>query len=174
MSRICLITGVMASGKSSVAQRVAGSLPRAVHLCGDVFRRMIVSGRMDMSENAPPEALEQLRLRYRLTADAARAYHAAGFDVIAQDNYYGEMLPYMLNLLDGLPVLTVVLCPSIEAIAARERARDKKGYGGFAIAPLYDSFLRETPRIGLWIDSTHQTVDETARAVLRAMENHFR
>lgn len=171
MRRICLITGLMASGKSSVAQRVAESLPKAVHLRGDIFRRMIVSGRVDMSENALPEALEQLRLRYRLTADAARAYHAADFDVIVQDNYYGEMLPYMVGLLEGLPVLTVVLCPSVEAIASRERGRSKKGYGGYAIASLYDSFLRETPRLGLWIDSTHQSLDETAREVLRALEH---
>ena len=40
-----------------------------------------------MTENAPPEALVQLRLRYRLAAEAARTYCAAGFDVVVQDNY---------------------------------------------------------------------------------------
>ena len=81
------------------------------------------------------------------------------------------MLPYMLGLLEGLNVLTVVLCPSLQAVEARERARDKKGYGGYGAAALHDGFLRTTPRLGLWIDSTDQTPDETACAVLRALED---
>ena len=51
-NRIYLITGVMASGKSTVAQLLAERLPRAVHLRGDVFRRMIVSGREEMCQDA--------------------------------------------------------------------------------------------------------------------------
>lgn len=166
MGRVYLITGVMASGKSSVAQRLAERLPRAVHLRGDVFRRMIVSGREDMSADAGEAAFAQLRLRYRLTADAARRYFEAGFDVVIQDNYYGEMLPYMAGLLAGLPVAVVVLCPSARVVAAREAARDKKGYGGFDVDALWESFMRDTPRIGLWIDSSDLTVDETARRIL--------
>ena len=43
--QVILITGNMAAGKSSVAQSLAERLPKSVHLRGDVFRRMIVSGR---------------------------------------------------------------------------------------------------------------------------------
>ena len=167
MNQILLITGLMASGKSTVAQSLAEKLPRAVHLRGDIFRRMIVSGREDMKEDAGTEAIAQLQLRYRLTAAAARMYWEAGFDVIAQDNYYGEMLPYMLSLLDGLPVQTVVLCPSAECINRREMLRGKKGYTGFAVQSLYESFMRETPRIGFWLDSTEMTVDETVEQIMR-------
>ncbi|MFJ2642038.1 MULTISPECIES: AAA family ATPase [unclassified Streptomyces] len=42
---VILVTGVMASGKSTVAQGLAERLPRSVHVRGDVFRRMVVSGR---------------------------------------------------------------------------------------------------------------------------------
>lgn len=164
--KVYLITGVMASGKSTVAQIMAEQLPRAVHLHGDVFRKMIVSGREDMRENPPPEAFEQLKLRYRLTAEAARGYWQAGFDVVIQDNYYGEMLPYMISLLDGMPVKTAVLCPSVEAVEAREASRGKKGYGGYSVKPLYDSFMAETPRVGLWVDSTFLTPEETAKRIL--------
>ncbi len=38
---IYLITGVMASGKSTVAQLLASRLEKGVHLRGDLFRRMI-------------------------------------------------------------------------------------------------------------------------------------
>ena len=47
--RVILITGIMAAGKSTVAQHLAERLPRSVHLRGDVFRRMIVGGRAEMA-----------------------------------------------------------------------------------------------------------------------------
>lgn len=164
--KIYLITGVMASGKSTVGQMLAERLERAVHLRGDAFRRMIVSGREDMRDNPPEEAIRQLMLRYRLTAEAARGYWSAGFDVVVQDNYYGEMLPHMLGLLEGMPVRTVVLCPSAETVAAREAARGKKGYGGYDVRPLYDSFMAETPRLGMWLDTTNLTPEETVERIL--------
>lgn len=166
--RIYLITGVMASGKSTVAQALAERLPRSVHLRGDVFRKMIVRGREEMREDAPEEALRQLELRYQLTADAARRYWEAGFDVVVQDNYYGAMLPHMLALLGDLPVRAVVLCPSADAVAEREASRGKKGYGGYEVRPLWDAFMAETPRIGLWLDTTRMTVEETVQRILDA------
>jgi len=83
---IYLITGVMASGKSTVAQLLASRLEKGVHLRGDLFRRMIVSGRADMSAKPSEEAICQLRLRYRLAADAAKTYYDNGFTVVLQDN----------------------------------------------------------------------------------------
>lgn len=63
---IYLITGPMAVGKSTVARLLASRFERGVHLEGDVFRRSIVSGRAEMTPDPSPEALDQLRLRYRL------------------------------------------------------------------------------------------------------------
>lgn len=98
-----LLTGVMASGKSTTAQALAERLPRCVHLRGDVFRKMIVTGREEMSSQPTPQALEQLGLRYRLAAQAARGYWEAGFSVVLQDNYYGPDLANMVALLGGHP-----------------------------------------------------------------------
>ncbi len=67
-SAVVLITGVMAAGKSTVAELLAGRLPRAAHVRGDVFRRMVVSGREEMSPEETAEARSQLELRYRLSA----------------------------------------------------------------------------------------------------------
>jgi predicted kinase len=60
---VVLVTGVMAVGKSTVAQALAERLPRAAHVRGDVFRRMIVSGREDYEPGSDGEGLAQLRLR---------------------------------------------------------------------------------------------------------------
>lgn len=46
---VFLLTGNMASGKSTVAQLLAERLPRAAHVRGDAFRRMIVTGRPSLA-----------------------------------------------------------------------------------------------------------------------------
>ncbi|NEE48965.1 AAA family ATPase, partial [Streptomyces sp. SID8455] len=90
---VVLITGVMAAGKSTVAQLLAESLPRAVHVRGDVFRRMIVSGRAEMAPDGPQEARSQLDLRQRISAQVADAYADDGWTAVVQDVVLGEDLP---------------------------------------------------------------------------------
>ncbi len=163
---IYLITGPMASGKSTIAELVASSLPKAVHLRGDIFRRMITSGREEMSANPTEEAIRQLYMRYRMTADAAAAYYDNGFSVVMQDNYYGETLPYVCGLLGGRPLCVTVLCPDVDVIRQREAHRDKKGYTGFSPDTLYGEFMLKTPRIGFWLDNSRQTPEESAACIL--------
>jgi len=52
----------MAAGKSTVASLLARRFRRGVHLEGDLFRRMIVHGRQEMTPDPSPEALDQLKL----------------------------------------------------------------------------------------------------------------
>ena len=76
---IYLITGIQASGKSTVAQALAERVPRSVHVRGDTFRRVVVNGRADLTPPPTDEAVRQLRLRHRLTAQVSDAYFEAGF-----------------------------------------------------------------------------------------------
>lgn len=168
--RVVVVTGIMAAGKSTVAQGVAERLPRCVHLRGDAFRRMIVSGRVDMAPNAAPEAFAQLRLRHRIAAAAAALYLDDGFTVLHQDVILGSDLERVVSLHASAPLYVVVLCPSPDVVAAREQARGKKGYGRFDVAAL-DRVLRdETSRIGLWIDTSDLTADETVERVVVGLE----
>ena len=170
--RIYLISGLMASGKSTVAQMLAQRMEKAVHLRGDIFRRMIVSGREDMRENPPREALEQLYLRYQLTADAAKAYFDHGFSVVVQDNYYGPALAHMISFMEDYPMQIVVLCPDCETIRQREAQRAKLGYTGFDIEPLYEAFMEETPQVGYWLNNAGMTPEETVDCILRYDQDH--
>ncbi|ASO20437.1 putative kinase [Actinoalloteichus hoggarensis] len=164
---VILITGVQAAGKSTVAQLLAERLPHAVHLRGDLFRRMIVSGRHEMTPDAEPAALEQLRLRHRLTASVADEYVRAGFTVVAQDVVLGEELPRLLAAVHSRPVFVVVLAPDVAAIARREEGRPKNAYGpAWSPEDLDRLFRAETPRLGLWLDTTHQTPEETVEEIL--------
>ena len=169
MPRLILVTGIMAAGKSTVAQLLAEHLaPRSVHLRGDVFRRMIVNGRALMGRALDADALAQLELRYALAIAAAGRYLDAGFDVVHQDIVLGPALQRVVRAYgeEGRPLHVVVLCPSPEVVAAREAGRDKVGYRGVAVADLDRALREDTPRIGLWIDSSGMTAEDTAAAVL--------
>ncbi|WP_249019481.1 hypothetical protein [Conexibacter sp. S30A1] len=104
-----------------------------------------------------PEQLEQLRLRYRLAAAAADGYLEAGFTVALEDVVAGPLLGELRTMVRSRPCHIVVLLPSSEAIAARETARDHKDYGVWSVKQLRDGFVSETPRIGVWLDSSHLT-----------------
>jgi len=79
---VFLVTGPSAAGKTTVARLLAEQFRRGVHLEGDFFRRSIVAGRHEMTPALEADALEQLRLRYRLPASAADSYVEAGFTVV--------------------------------------------------------------------------------------------
>jgi chloramphenicol 3-O-phosphotransferase len=164
---VVLVTGIQAAGKSTVAQLLAQRLPRSVHLRGDVFRRMVVGGRADMTPDPSEEAVRQLRLRHRLTAAAANEYFREGFTVVVQDVILGEHLTEMVDQLRERPLLVVVLAPGVEAITAREAARAKNSYDEWTIAQLDRSLREETPRLGLWLDTSTQTPEETVDEILR-------
>ena len=163
---IIIVTGIMASGKSTVAELLSHRFERGVHLRGDVFRRMITSGREEMAEIPSEEAFRQLRLRYNIATAAAKQYYHSGFTVVLQDNYLGGELNYIVSQLVGYPLHVVVLNPSVEAVKQREATRGKKGYVGFTVEGLHDAFLRETPRIGFWIDSSELTAEQTVDQIM--------
>jgi predicted kinase len=159
---IMLITGNMASGKSSVAQALAERWPKSVHLRGDLFRRMIVNGQAEMGFELSIEAQQQLQLRYELAAETARRYVQAGFTVIYQDIVIGATLGEVVASLQPYRTGVVVLCPRPDVVAARDQARNKTGYPNRAAVDTFDHVLRtETPHIGYWLDNSDLTVEQT-------------
>jgi GrpB-like predicted nucleotidyltransferase (UPF0157 family) len=163
---VYLITGPMAAGKTTVARLLASRFPRGVHLEGDLFRRSIVTGREEVTPELRPEAMAQLRLRYRLAAAAADTYAEARFTVALEDVVAGPLLGEYRTMIRHRPCHVVVLLPSVEAVARREAGRGRKGYGDWSIAELYDGFAGSTPRVGTWLDTTDLTPDETVDEVL--------
>jgi chloramphenicol 3-O-phosphotransferase len=163
---VYLITGILAAGKSTVAQALAQALPRSVHVRGDVFRRMVVSGRVDMGPDAGPEALAQLALRYRLAAQTALTYRASGFTPVVQDVILGDILVDVAALYAAVPLRLVVLCPAPAVVREREQGRSKVGYGAYTPEDLHAALMSGTPRMGLWLDTTALSVEQTVQAIL--------
>jgi chloramphenicol 3-O-phosphotransferase len=165
---VVLITGISASGKSTVADLLARRFERGVHVKGDMFRRMVVAGRHEMTSAPSDEAWRQLRLRYRLGTATADAYHEAGFSVVVQDVVIGPVLADYVAAIRSTPLVVVVLTPRAEVVARREEARRKEAYhDGFNNVSELDVALREeTPRIGLWLDNSDQNPDETVDEII--------
>jgi predicted kinase len=124
-----VVIGVMAAGKSTVAELLARRFARGVHLQGDVFRKMIVTGRDPISPGLRSEAIRQLELRQRLAANAANEYWRDGFTVVLQDIYIGQSLSQVVDRLHISPLYVIVLAPRADVIASREQHRGKRATG---------------------------------------------
>ena len=162
--RVVLVTGVMAAGKTTVAQLLAERFERSAHLRGDRFRRMIVRG----NAAANTEAFDrELRLRYALGARSADGYAEAGYTAVWQDCVIGPALGEIETLVSTRPLDIVVLAPRPEIVEWRDAHRHKRGYDGDWTVAQLDQILRdETPRVGHWIDNSDQTPEETVAEIL--------
>jgi chloramphenicol 3-O-phosphotransferase len=127
---------------------------------------MVVNGRAEMTPDPSAEALRQLELRYRLTATVVDAYAEAGFTVVAQDVILGGHLGAVVELIRTRPLLVVVLAPSPAAVAAREAGRGGDAYRRWSVEGLDRVLREETPRLGLWLDTSGQTPAETVAEIL--------
>ena len=159
-----VISGVPAAGKSTVARLLARRLDRAVYVPGDAIRAMVASGAADRAGDAQ---LDQLLLRYQAALAIANVYLEAGFDVIVEDVIIGQVLRQFLALVPVPEMHLIFLDPDTGTLADRDRDRTKTAYGErFNVRQLRDVLHLETARIGLWLDSTALSAEETADAIL--------
>ena len=113
-----------------VGGRLAGhpALPKSVHIHGDMFRRMVVNGRADMTPNPSADAIAQLNLRYDLAAQTADRFAEEGFDAIVQDVILGKDLVDFVKRIASHERYLVVLSPASSALEWQEEQRTKAGY----------------------------------------------
>jgi predicted kinase len=165
--RLFVISGVPAAGKTTVGRLLACRLDQAVFVPGDTIRAMMVTGRAEPSE-AGETQLRQLLLRYQGALAIASVYLGAGFDVIVEDVIIGPVLREFLALVPVPELHLVFLDPDAPALAERDRHRVKTAYadGKWNVEELRGVLRGHTSRLGLWVDSTRLSADQTVDRIL--------
>jgi len=172
MSRVVLVTGLQAAGKSTVAAALARRMsPLAAHFDGDILYHAVVSGHVDMTPDPDPAAVRELELRYAGSALLASHYAGAGVDFVCSDIIMGEDVSTWMDGVSDFERHLVVLWPSTEAVVTREIGRGSNAYRdwGADLKAAVESMRADfelTPKRGLWLDSSDLAVDETVDQIL--------
>ncbi|TCO49978.1 dephospho-CoA kinase [Kribbella antiqua] len=180
MPKVVLVTGMQAAGKSTVAPLLAARLgPPAATLDGDVFYRGVVAGADHITPDPSPEALRQLELRYEASALIAQHYADAGFDFVCSDNIFEHYVDQWFGKLHDVEPHLVMLTPSVESVVERELARggsnsyrDWQGSSDSLTDAVraFQVYVDNTPRRGLWLDTTGQTPEQSVDAILADLD----
>lgn len=170
--RLYVVTGIPASGKSTVGRLLAGRFARSVLIEGDVIRRMVARGRQEMTPEPTREAVDQYLLRLRHISMLADSYVDSRFHTVVEDNIIGGYLAEFLELVRTRPVDVTVLAPDAEVVVKRDVEREKAAYEDETWTPeALDRVLRaDTPRCGRWLDTSEQTAWETVDEILSTAE----
>lgn len=169
--RVIAITGIQAAGKSTVAQALAERLDRSAHVRGDTFRRMLVNGQAPVVPDGGRQMQEELTLRYKLAAMVADEYAEAGFTAVVQDVILGPDLADFVGFVRSRPLGVVVLAPGTAQVAQREAERRKTAYtDGWTIDGLNAVLHEDTAKLGLWLDTSHQTPSQTVDEILARLQ----
>jgi chloramphenicol 3-O-phosphotransferase len=169
---IFAISGTQGAGKTTVSSMLARRFERGVHVSADILQKMIVSGgewplasQTNANTDTQGEAGDQLRLRLRNVCLLGRSFYDAGFTVVLDDIIVGSRMQHLLVDLDGVDFMFVMLTPSLETVRDRERQRGTELWREWEW--LTESVERTTPRVGLWLDTSAQTPEETVDEIMR-------
>lgn len=163
-----IITGAMAAGKSTIAKELVQRFERSAHVGGDAFLRMIARGGAVMGPVLDNEAVLQLHLRQDIAMDAVRRFIGAGFATVYQDILIGDDFIRVTTALADLAPRIVVLNPSVETLAGRDANRSKTGYSEqFRPDVLAEALQSNTPRQGLWLDTSDMTIEAVVETILK-------
>jgi predicted ATPase len=165
---IYIISGLPGAGKSSVAHLMARRFERGVHIEADLVQQMIVSGGVWPEREPREEALRQFRLRRRNVSMLAGSFFDAGFTPVIDDIVIGAHVAEYVSELGGRPLQFVMLAPSPSVIRERETSRQKHVFEAWG--HLDEVIRRQRERVGLWIDSSEQTAEQTVDEIVRMAE----
>jgi hypothetical protein len=137
---------------------------------GAQFYRWVVRGWVHFDDADQVEARRLLDLRYRMSAQVADEYVAAGFTCVVQDNIYGADVERWLATLGSQPRRLVVLDPTVDVVAERDAARSaatgKIAYTHGFTPEVNVANLRSTRRDLGWIDTSNHSPAETLAEIL--------
>jgi gluconate kinase len=167
VSEAWLVTGIPGAGKTTIARALAAKLPRSAHIEGDVVAEMVRGGYVQPGSPPIEEESRQLALAVLNQAILARSFANAGFVPVMDFVVVTRArLAAYRGVLAGLTLRLVVLAPSREAALSRDMQRVEKTVGD-RFVHLESDLRTELQGVGVWVDSSALSVDETVAEVLR-------
>ncbi|MEX0785592.1 MAG: AAA family ATPase [Dehalococcoidia bacterium] len=169
---IFVISGTQGAGKTTVASLLARRFERGARVSADTLQRMIASGaewptagQTTVNTDVEGEAARQLRLRLRNMCLLGRSFFEAGFTAVLDDIVVGLRIDDMRQDLAGMEFMFVMLTPDIATVRERERQRGTELWREWEW--LTQDVLDAEPSVGLWLDSSGQTAEETVDEIMR-------
>ena len=156
---VYLVSGLPGTGKSTVSYLLAKRFERGVHIEADLVQQMIVADSVWPEWKPRKEAMRQFQLRRRNVSMLADSFFGAEFTPVIDDIVIGSHIDEYFSNVRSRPLLFVMLVPRPEVIRAREASRGKHAFEKWS--HLDELTRRETPKAGLWLDTSALTAEET-------------
>jgi predicted kinase len=160
-----VVSGTQGTGKSTVAQLLARRFDAGAWVSADALQKMIVSGgRWPSADAYSGTAERQLWLRLKNACLLGQSFVANGITAVLDDIVIGSRVDELLEHLAGDRFVFVMLTPRLEVVRERERGRGTSLWKQWEW--LDDEIRTKTQRIGLWLDSSDQTPEQTVDEIV--------
>lgn len=162
---VIVVSGTQGAGKSTVAQALATRFDPGAWVSADLLQKMIVSGsRWPEGPAMSGTAERQLWLRLHHACLLARSFVANGITAVVDDIVIGTRVDQLLEMLAGETFVFVMLTPRLDVVRERERGRGTALWQQWEW--LDDEMRKRTQRLGLWLDNSDLTVEQTVDEIL--------
>ncbi|MBI1332594.1 MAG: AAA family ATPase [Armatimonadetes bacterium] len=170
---IYFLAGAPGVGKSTAARLLAERFDRAVLFDIDTFRKLVVKGLSEPSENWNEETTLQFHLAHAAVGKSAKTYADAGFAVVAEQCSSLEDVKTFLE--HAGPAQVICLRAEMETNLTRNRERQNKSFDPLMIEhfvrSLGDSMPAQFREAGYpVIDTTNLAPEQVVAQILSLRE----